>query len=48
MRRAARATSIYIDELVVNQGFTRDEAIMLAQGAGGLYPLWWFGEKGQA
>lgn len=46
MKRAALATHLYVDELVVNHGFTRDEACMLAQGAGGWFPIWWFGEKG--
>lgn len=48
MKRAAKATAIYIDELVVNHGFTKDEAIMLAQNAGIIYPNFWFGEKGLA
>jgi hypothetical protein len=46
MKRCAQATRLYIDELVVNQGFTKDEAIMLAQNAPAWYPLMWFGEKG--
>lgn len=45
-KRAASATALYIDELTVNHGFSKDEAIMLAQGAHGMFPLWWFGEKG--
>lgn len=45
-RQAARWTSIYVDDLVVNGGFSRDEAIMLAQGSAGGFPLFWFGEKG--
>jgi len=46
MKRCARATSLYIDEMVVNHGFSRDEAIMLAQNCPAWYSLWWFGEKG--
>jgi hypothetical protein len=46
MKRAAQATALYIDELVVNHGFSKDEAIMLAQNAGSYWPLYWFGEKG--
>ena len=46
MQRAAKATAIYIDELVVNHGFSKDEAIMLAQGSHSVFPLFWFGEKG--
>jgi hypothetical protein len=47
-KQAARMTSFYIDELVVNHGFSKDEAIMLAQGSHSIAPLWWFGEKGQS
>lgn len=46
MARCAEATRLYIDELVINQGFSKDEAIMLAQGVHSAHPLWWFGEKG--
>lgn len=46
MKRAAKATALYIDELVVNHGFSKDEAIMLAQGSHSVFPLFWFGEKG--
>jgi hypothetical protein len=47
MDRAAEATHLYITALV-SRGYTRDEAIMLGQSASSIYPLWWFGEKGQA
>ncbi len=43
--RAARGTALYIDELVVNHGFTKDEAMMLAVGAHSMFPLYWGGEK---
>lgn len=46
MARCALATRLYIDELVVNHGFSKDEAIMLAQNAPAWYSLYWFGEKG--
>jgi hypothetical protein len=46
MKRAATATALYVDELVVNHGYTKDEALMLAQNAPSWFPLWWFGEKG--
>jgi hypothetical protein len=46
MKRCAEATATYVDELVINKGFTRDEAIMLAQNAPSWHSLWWFGEKG--
>lgn len=45
MRRAATSTKLYVDALV-EQGFSKEEALMLAQGSSGAYPLWWFGEKG--
>lgn len=45
MARCAEATRLYVDGLI-NQGFSRDEAIMLAQNAPSYMPLWWFGEKG--
>lgn len=45
-KSAATVTALYIDELVVNHGFSKDEAIMLSQNASGIFPLWWFGEKG--
>lgn len=45
-RQAARWTAIYIENLVVNHGFSKDEAIMIAQGAHSGFALWWFGEKG--
>lgn len=48
MKRCALATRLYIDELTINQGFTNDEAILLAQNAPAYMPLWWFGEKGMA
>lgn len=44
-KQAARGTALYIDELVVNHGFSRDEAIMLAQGAHTMFPIYWGGEK---
>jgi hypothetical protein len=44
-KRAAAGTAFYIDELVVNHGFSKDEAIMLAQGAHSMFPLYWGGEK---
>jgi hypothetical protein len=47
-KQAARTTALYIDELVVNHGFSKDEAIMLAQGSHTIAPLWWFGEKGMS
>jgi hypothetical protein len=46
MKRCAMATTLYIDELVVNHGFSKEEALMLAQNAPAWYPLMWFGEKG--
>lgn len=46
MARCAKATALYIEELVVNHGFSKDEALMLAQNAPSYMPLWWFGEKG--
>lgn len=45
MARAALATRLYVAELEA-QGFTRDEALMLAVPAPTVFPLWWFGEKG--
>ncbi len=45
MKRVAEATKLYVDALI-EQGFSKEEAIMLAQGSQGAYPLWWFGEKG--
>lgn len=44
-KQAARWTAIYIDTLVVNHGFSKDEAIMLGQGSSGGFPLYWGGEK---
>ena len=46
MKRCALATRLYIDELTINHGFSKDEAMMLAQNAPAWYPLMWFGEKG--
>lgn len=48
MSRCAKATHLYIEELVVNHGFSKDEAIMLAQNAPSWWPLFWFGEKGMS
>lgn len=45
MRRVAESTKLYVDSLI-GFGFSKEEAIMLAQGSAGAYPLWWFGEKG--
>ena len=45
-RQCGRFCRTFIDELVVNQGFSRDEAIQLAQNAPSWFPLYWFGEKG--
>jgi hypothetical protein len=45
MKRVAESTKLYVDNLV-EAGFSKEEAIMLAQGSSGVYPLWWFGEKG--
>jgi hypothetical protein len=45
MKRVAESTKLYVDHLV-EAGFSKEEAIMLAQGSSGAYPLWWFGEKG--
>lgn len=47
MKRAAEGTKHYVDALV-ESGFSRDEALMLAQGSHSAYPLWWFGEKGNS
>jgi hypothetical protein len=44
MKRAAESTKLYVDYLV-ESGFTKEEAIMLAQGSAGAYPQWWGGEK---
>lgn len=46
MSQCAKATSCYVENLVVNHGFSKDEAIMLAQNAPSWFPLFWFGEKG--
>jgi len=45
MKRAALANHMYVEELILH-GYTKDEAIMMSQGAGNTFPLWWFGEKG--
>lgn len=45
MKRVAEATKLYVDHLV-ELGFSKEEALMLAQGSSGAFPLWWFGEKG--
>lgn len=43
-RQAAKGTVAYINALEA-EGLSRDEALMVAQGAHNMYPVYWGGEK---
>tara|TARA_R110002110_G_scaffold6805_1_gene33885 strand:- start:6205 stop:6753 length:549 start_codon:yes stop_codon:yes gene_type:complete len=44
-KQAALSTHYHIEALL-ELGYEKDEAIKLSQSSGGIFPLYWFGEKG--